>query len=215
MLTALDERPVETEHGRPLWLYGVMQPGGKSVIDTIGWFPGPLQSGPAAEAKAFVQASPNTLFAAGSTHLYIGDSQTYEIGQYDMRGELLRRIRRIAERVPVNALDREFALDWLEARPPPNGGADVVFAPSHPAYSQLLVDAQDRLWVHEAPRDPKRQYQNWAVYDTAGTLLRDVVLPFGFDQVRAIGTDRVLSRSANDLLIPVLRVHRLADQHMH
>src|SRR5690606_13372599 len=138
----------------PYWLY---QHDG-SVGQVLGSWPGSERlSGPGG-------SSPHPLgkearFAAGSDRVYIGTADSFAVGVLDFDGNRLAPILKPSVELATTPADiaRDRLLDTL--------GKDIddreweirnwerfEYPPTVPAYTALLVDRGDNLWVRTFPR---------------------------------------------------------------
>jgi len=112
----------------------------------------------------------------------VGDGKTWEYRQYTANGKLTRIVRVNDPPLPVSEADLERE---LQSRIPREVTGEARMQaiertrrlgapPTYPSYSQMLVDAADRVWV----RDYYRVEPNgWTVFDAAGQLLGRFMLP--------------------------------------
>jgi hypothetical protein len=188
-----------------------------ATTDTIGVFPGmhvnvrPVEiAGRSMPIAIPVGFSPATQVAAGPDAVYIGLSETYEIGVYSPGGALRRIIRKSHEPRAVTERDKKTFHDRVLTRASQSAAgrvpqimeqmiaamADAEFPQTMPAYGRLLVDPDRNLWVAEyRPSDDEPQH--WTVFDPEGHLLDMVTLPRDLN-VTDIGSDYVLGRVTDD-----------------
>jgi hypothetical protein len=150
------------------------------MSNTLGTFPGREYWGAEAHGTilpmAFLLGRSTTVIAHG-LHLYVADSDTYEIRIYYVDGALKSIVRRRHEPLGVTRAD-----------------VDAVIAGSQPEREQVLrqqsapatmpafgwndsrlaaaihVDDSDNLWVKEYDRPTERRYR-WSVFDSGGQWL--------------------------------------------
>ncbi|HET7275119.1 MAG TPA: hypothetical protein VFI91_08045, partial [Longimicrobiaceae bacterium] len=67
-----------------------------------------------------------------------------------------------------------------------------------PAYANLLVDADDNLWIQEYPDPSNDRALRWWIYSPDGALLTQVVTPPGFEAFD-IGSDYILGVHHDEL----------------
>lgn len=142
--------------------------------------------------------------AAGDRFFY-GDTESFSIRAYTVRGELTRIVRRT---VATRRLDRRDYDAWVtdqlatirDARAQVETGAFYasLFQPwPLPAFGRLLVDVGRNLWVAEFRAPGSRTASAWSVFDAQGVYLGDVVMPPRFMPLE-IGTDYVLGLRTGD-----------------
>lgn len=78
-----------------------------------------------------------------------------------------------------------------------------------PAYSRLLVDAEDRLWVKAFSADPRSEHE-WKVYGPDAAEPGLLVVAAGREIMDAAG-DTVLVVSRDDFDVEVLSLHRMTE----
>jgi len=164
-------------------LYGILRRGDSLRVDTIGWFPGQIVRRVSPKEGNHFAGSPATSVAVGESYIYIGDGATYEIGQYDQGGRLLRRIRRDTERRRISSSDRRAFEEMLAGLIP-----DIQWLTHFPYYFELHTDERGRLWVQQ-PSDALHETQTWAVFESDGRWVEDVVMPFPSMNHRVLSID--------------------------
>src|SRR5690606_2379024 len=136
-------------------------------------------------------------------YIYIGDAATYEIGQYNRTGTLQRIFRRQSKARSVSAADRASVQQTMEdlllsVDGPMRQNAlraaekEQEVWKWYPHFQQLLTDSEDRLWVLERIGINER-HQRWAVFDSSGSHLADVLLPVGNQRVLSIRNGHVVT----------------------
>ncbi len=83
----------------------------------------------------------------------------------------------------------------------------MPFPETMPAYADLLVDAEDNLWVEEYRR-PGVEAARWQVFDPDGELLGAIETPRRFN-VFEIGGDFVLGRWVDELDVEHVQLYKL------
>lgn len=162
------------------------EPAGDSLrADTIAWAPPLLGRARMTSDGKQVWFDPWSVVAVGKRYFYLGNGATYEIGQYNLDGRLVRRIRRGGDREPLSRADMRLNRDMIGYEP---GDSGELIASHHPYYYDLQVGDRDRLWVlqHQPAMDNS---QLWAVFDTTGVWLEDVEMPFPTMMHRIAGID--------------------------
>jgi hypothetical protein len=190
-------------------------------IDTIGRYALAERPGTGgARARAY-HFGHRLQFALGSDRIFMGWSESYQIGEYSTDGELLRIIRRAYEPRPVtDEVKAQFRLDY-EAMVRAEAGDvppeqmrrflefvdDADYADYLPAYSALRLDSEGNLWAEDY-RIHTQSQSDWTVFDSTGRWLGTVSMPDGL-QVLEIGRDYVLGLRKDDLDVERVSVHAL------
>lgn len=166
--------------------------------DTLGTFEISLQywNGRTQEQLWF---GPYSMRVVSRSSFFFGTGETFQVARYDAHGRLTRIVRRRYDPRPVTEemKDRIRAryLELLESSPEVNEQITnrvrqemegARFAETLPAYSALVLDSEQNLWLQEAqpsfpiesPADlgPSR----WSVFDSSGIWLGEVETPPGF-----------------------------------
>ena len=128
-----------------------------------------------------------TSFSFGAAAIFIGDSKTYEIGQYSLDGKLEKLIRREVRPRRVRDEEMERLLDrvakWTRQSNPDDPNAvdraieRVRTEPRGnwmPVFADIRGDTNGNLWVQDYDDGSL-----WSVFDTAGVYLGDVKTPEG------------------------------------
>jgi hypothetical protein len=147
--------------------------------------------------------------------LYLGSSESYEIGYYASNGSLSRLIRSTQPNQVVTPEDIErYKENLLEyARDPSSRamwkriGSDMPYPGTMPAYGSLKADAEGHLWVGVYP-PPGEDLQQWTVFTREGVMLGLVETPPGFT-IYEIGTDYVLGRWIDELDVQHIQLYEL------
>jgi hypothetical protein len=190
-----------------------------SHLDTLGRYRGwttfriGVSAGPDGWMTPFSRA---TVHAISPDAVYIGDSESYQIDAYARDGRLMRIIRR---RVPPRSVteadlerSRGFHRERMERMPPPfrpafeRWLAAVPYEETLPAFYRLLVDADGRLWVLEAPSGDSTR--TWSVFTREGRLLATIELPNGFFPAHG-GADGLLGVWRDELGVEYVRLYRV------
>ncbi|HEY0930130.1 MAG TPA: hypothetical protein VGE27_09450, partial [Gemmatimonas sp.] len=108
-----------------------------------------------------------------------------------------------------DAIDREVADDGEDRSKQVEASyASMTFPQVLPAYTQMLVDADDHLWVRPFPRGTGNLV-SWSIFTPAGALVGEVAVPRHLE-VFEIGRDYVLGRYMDPKeAIPEVRLYRL------
>jgi hypothetical protein len=189
------------------------------LIDTVGALPGDewyLRSeggGVVGGVRALGLEGHTTAHSDG---FFYGDSESYEIGDYDRDGTLTRLIRLDRPNRPVT--DRDIEL-YEEDQVEEWGGdpvarqaiqrmlIDMPFPETLPAYGEFRVDEEGNLWVSDYRR-PGEKATRWTVFDPSGAALGVVEMPPRFTPYQ-IGSDFVLGRWQDELDVEHVRVYGL------
>jgi hypothetical protein len=159
-----------------------------------------------------------TIGAAGGS----GVSTSAMAGQSSPAFRLTNIVRRAAERAPVTEGDRRRWADDLRAvisRMTPAERADegamferwivdADFPAVKPAFDRLIADRSGNLWVSEIRPESGNGRRALAVYDRAGRLLGDVILPDDIS-ILEIGDDYLLAVWRNTDDVEFLRLYSL------
>lgn len=151
----------------------------------------------------------------GRSQVYVGSADRFEIRAFQLDGSpsvVLQRGEPPTAVTPAHVRDlieREVAADG-EARRAAIERAlgEIEFPSTLPAYTHLLVDAEDLVWVRPyPPRDSTAV--RWSVFAPSGALVAEVSVPI-FLEVFEIGSDYLLGRYFDpDEAVPHVRVYRL------
>lgn len=188
-------------------------------LDTMAVFPGmeilTQVSSPEGD-RAIVVSGPRPMgrdleLAASEAGIAVGVTDRFEILVHDSRGNLQERLRMSAMGRPVGPAEREAWVEGLVAGaastdpevlrrsarqrldrfPPP----DTV-----PAFGDLHLTSDGRLWVPEYPLAP-RETVTWWAFDPGGGLLGRVEIPSDL-AVRSFTADAVLGVERDELDVP-------------
>lgn len=170
--------------------------------------------------------APWSIHAVGTTDLFYGSGETFEIRRYDEQGRLSRIIRRAYESRPVTEALREqlegWYMDLISSSPGAHEGAveqvreqfeSAKFTQVLPSYSAMLLDDEGFLWVEHfrwigKERAPTVEPATWSVFDAEGTWLGEVSTPPGFI-LRAVTPDRALGFMVSELGVREVHVYPL------
>jgi hypothetical protein len=152
---------------------------------------------------------------AGGDRVYTGNGVEFDVAVYARDGTHVRSVRIAGSRTPLT--DEQIAI-WENTLRNPGLSAEQLIRiegviaeqtyPEYlPAYSALMVDSEDHLWV-ERYRLRRDDAQRWCIFDPDGRWLAEAVTPAGLE-IHAIGADWVLGvwRDEND--VEFVRLHRL------
>jgi hypothetical protein len=189
-----------------------------ALVDTLGRFPGPEFFVVASDdaitvtSRAFAR---NPQMAPHDAGLYLGSNDSYEIGHYSLSGKLDRLVRKAQPNLPVTPEDERL---YIERRLESISNeawrhqteqmlADMPFPETMPAYSFMIVDAEENLWVLDFRR-PGDEQPRWTVFDPQGVMLGIVETPPTL-LVYQIGADFVIGRWRDDFDVEHVRLFEL------
>ncbi len=139
----------------------------------------------------------------------IGDQAAYEIKAFAADGTLVRIVRRDGDLESPTQADADAYWEREYADEPPDRRAeslrdvkDMPLAESYPAFSGILSDRLDHLWVRE------RWTSVWTVFDREGRVRGLVETPSGL-RIFEIGRDYILGRSRDELGVEYVEVWAL------
>jgi hypothetical protein len=137
------------------------------------------------------------VIAAGRSRVYIGTADSFAIDVLSLDGARLGLVRKVVEPVKVTPADIErFKL--LDSMGKPREmierdvrtWADVRYPQTLPAYTALVVDSDDNLWVRTYPSAASAVVR-WIVFSAEGVELAALSLPHTL-QVNEVGRDYIL-----------------------
>ena len=193
------------------------------VADTVGSFPG-HQSYVHNGSSHWILFGASSPAAVGRSSFYVGSNETFDIGQYDIAGNPVRRIRRTVPERRVSSADVRAARDEADRRrqraevsaraaPTPIRMQMPATPPTlqhretYPAFDRLLVDRMENLWVRHylAPADT---LQTWSAFDRTGRFQSEVQVPREVE-VETIDSTTLLGTVVDSLDIEYVRVYKL------
>lgn len=194
-------------------------PAGVEARDTIGRFPGPemvtLASSGAMTMEEVIFGRDFHLVVGGDRY-FGADDDRYEVTEYRLTGDPVRRIRRAHAPRQVTNADlasyREQPRD-LSGVPPQlraqfaKRNPDIPHRGTLPAFESLLPDEDGYLWI-EHPRVTRAAEGRWDVFDREGQWLTTVATPAGL-QVRQIGRDFMLGTALDSLDVEHVHLYTL------
>lgn len=152
--------------------------------------------------------------AVGRSRAYIGLADTFAIDVYNLDGRRISRIQLDQPARPSTAADIErFKLLDTMGRSPSDNFRTVEewtimrFPKQLPAYSAMIVDRDDNLWVQIFPSS-RDTHATWVGFSPTGAALAQLALPLDLE-VSEIGPDDVLG-TETDRLTGLKRVKRFA-----
>ncbi|MFV1988928.1 MAG: hypothetical protein ACC682_16780 [Gemmatimonadota bacterium] len=155
------------------------------------------------------QFGANAFAVPNGRRTVLGDAKTFEYRLVDEDWNVEMIVRRSHTPVPVTQDDRDELLEWwialLETSPEYDEESlaryradffDQPFAPTKPAYDNLLVDdeghvwVQEYRWVYDKVLPPHPRPGRWSVFAPDGTWLTSLETPPDV-VVRSVSHDRV------------------------
>lgn len=158
-----------------------------------------------------------THIVVGRDIFYVATGDTYEIQTFSPEGMLLTIVRRDQRPAAVTSehLRAERERRLANARPESRQHQSRIFdetpkPQTFPAYHHIVVDDLRHVWVQEYPM-PGATAPRWSVFNSAGALLGDVLVPPGA-RITHIGDDFLLGIWKNELDVELVRMYAL-DKH--
>ncbi|MGH7503576.1 MAG: hypothetical protein ACREL7_17755 [Longimicrobiales bacterium] len=200
----------------------VMYRGPDVPTDTIGRYALGEQPGMAGGRRRAYHFGHRLQFALARDRIYMGWSESYEIGEYTVGGKLLRLIRRAHQPQPVTAeVKAQFRTDYEALVRAEEGDRvtpetlndylafvdDADYPAYLPAYSALRVDPEGNLWAEDY-RIYTQSESRWTVFDPTGRWLGTVEMPDGL-QVLEIGRDYVLGLLKDEMDVERVSMYTL------
>ena len=134
---------------------------------------GPLRFAPI----PFAGSMPWRLSPAGTVWTLL--TGRYELTEMTPGGEVLRRVTKEHEPVPVTAADRERAAEGLVYFTTRGGRIDWSQVPeSRPPTESFFFDDDGNVWVERAPGDSEDPGRSFDIFDPEGRYLGMLPLPF-------------------------------------
>lgn len=199
----------------PFWISAA----DSAVRKVIGAFPGSerygLVVGGQFRGTRPLPLGKQSVVAVGSRRIYIGTADRYEILAFDLDGNPVDTIRKAVASLETTRADIENAKEKELASNEESWHASIErdyasmpFPKTVPAYTSLVVDSEDHLWVQEFPRVRSSQVR-WSVFGPSGAPVAEISLPADLE-VYEVGRDYVLGRFLNaEESIPQVRMYRL------
>lgn len=178
-----------------------------TLVDTVATVPGRELHVFEEDGRGVMSTPPfarNSVGTLRGERVVVGDQETFELQEFSLSGELLRRVRIPGRVRSVTPEDMEAYIRGRLATAPaerhPSIRQSLEEAPhseTKPAYGAVLADQGGNLWVEEwaIPPDFGR---SWMVFDGDGVWLGEVELPQRFDP-RVIGEDWILGVELDEL----------------
>ena len=198
--------------------------GAGSPVDTLGLFPGARVDvqmiefgGRSMPMPIMLPFSPSTHVASAGDRVYLGVSDTYEIGVYTPTGELTRLIRKRHELRQVTEAEieehRARLTAVIEGQSNPfmaqfrDAYSRVPYPETMPAFGEILVDREGSLWV-AAVAGTEDEPRRWSVFDRDGGWLGEVTTPARL-VVREVGADYILGSLTDDMEVERVLLYSL------
>jgi len=191
------------------------------LLDTVAQFPGgesyyercgPDNRGMCRYGVPFARTAQ---LAVTSDRIVTGNGSRYELAVYTPDGVLTALYRRTLPLVKLTDArvrayrDSIVALYPEQRRPALRRGLEAAPVPEYePAFSELLVDALENVWVRRTGEHPPGK-SPWDVFDTEGRFLGTVGVPADL-RVAQIGEDFVLGISKDEAGVEYVPLHGLS-----
>lgn len=152
----------------------------------------------------------------GRTRIYVGSADRFEVNVYDLGGKREAPLRAPLPQRPVTPADVRAEIDRAVAEAGESRRArieraysEITFPTVLPAYTALLVDSEDQVWVR-AYAGPASPTADWYVFAATGALRARVKLPRELE-VSEVGRDYVLGRRLDpDESVPLVEMYSLS-----
>ena len=159
---------------------------------------------------------PRTFDAVGPTRIYVGDNAGPEIHIFDLNGRRrgsarvvgVPRVAQVADLQSYRASSLSFARTQADSARIEQQLQVVPMPDRIPAFSALLADSQERLWVREWTSHP-RSAARWSVFDKDGRPLGFVAFPARTRPLDA-GRDYVIAEYLDEFDVPYAHVYGLS-----
>ena len=171
------------------------------------------------EDRRMVMSAPlfarNTSAAIRAGRLAVGDQATFEIAIFSERGTLQRLARVPAVDLSISSSHVSEAKAARLEREPENERVTMArqldamdVPPTRPAFSDIMIDRQDHLWVRNYTLPPTTM-DVWNVLAPNGELLGTVDLPVRF-RLLDIGDDFILGTYRDDSDVEYVQLYGLS-----
>lgn len=149
------------------------------------------------------------------SRVFLGSADRFQIRVDDHAGEQVGTLQRADAPLAVTPADVRNALqiEIANAGEPfrkrlEDAFAEMTFPKTLPAYTKLIVDANENVWVRPYPRGTPTSVR-WSVFDANGTLAAEVEVPILLE-VYEIGAEYLLGRYLDPReATPQVRLYRL------
>jgi hypothetical protein len=151
----------------------------------------------------------------GRSQIYVGGADRFQIRALSRSGQAINTLQRPEPPLAVTKTDirdeieREIANRGESSRKSVEEAyAEMTFPTTLPAYTSLIVDSDDFVWVRPYPRGSPQSVR-WSVFDSKGVLVAEVDVPTHLELFE-IGPEYVLGRYLDPVeAIPQVRLYRL------
>lgn len=210
-----DMRPGAFRSLVPVWLSRA----DSGVVRLVDSIPGSERWGTTRDGKLTgtrpMPLGKQPVLGIGRSHLYVGSADRYTIQAFDLQGRPASALQRPGEGARVSRADVEALIaqeaagrsaeirDRIE-----KAYAEIELPQSLPAYTALVTDADDLVWVRAYAR-PGSPHANWTVFASNGRMVTEIRVPADLE-IYEIGKDYVLGRYLSpDVGTPEVRLYRL------
>lgn len=153
----------------------------------------------------------------GDDGVWTGDGESFRVRRQNLRGDTTLIIEFDMQRLPVTSFDRQFAVTDLTTTLQDVGAPVSVdfgrIPTEHPAFSRLLVDDRQNLWVAR-PSVPHLNREGvrstFDVFSPEGVYIGHATLSLFADRPVAFRGDLVAGVALSDDDVPQVVVHRVA-----
>jgi hypothetical protein len=148
--------------------------------------------------------------------MWYGPGDRFEIREIAFDGTVRRLIRLDRPATPVTESDIAAFKESVVERVRGTRSEEITnrrlaeaqFAAEFPAHYELMVDADNNLWVQDYQAFNTRNPRTWTVFAPDGRFLGNVVIPAGVF-VHEIGSDYILGKWTDELDVEYVVLHRL------
>jgi hypothetical protein len=194
-----DMRPGVFRSRVPVWLTR----SDSGVVRFIDSLPGSERWGIARDGKMAgtgpLPLGKEPVIGIGRNRVFMGSADTYVVQAFDLQGRKVAALQRPGEPIRVTRADFDAFIDRQAAGKSDEvrerivkGWANVELPKTLPAYTALVTDADDLVWVRGYAR-PGTAHASWSVFTSGGSFVTEVRLPADLE-VYEIGKDYVLGR---------------------
>jgi len=196
-----DGKPGTYRPAVPFW---IADPNG-AIHSLLGFHPGSERFGDmirgVLSGSGPLPLGKQPVVAIGRDRAYIGTADSFAIEVYRLDGSRIGTILKPGVDLRTTRADIEHFLLVDTAGKPEESKAgtmkryatSVTYPKTIPAYSALVIDSDDNLWVERYPRAGEAA-AHWLVFSPAGAELARIEMPLNFN-VAQIGRDYVLGVS--------------------
>jgi len=199
----------------PVWL-SAADSGAPRMIDSV---PGSERWGTVRENRLVgtrpLPLGKQPVVGIGRSRAYVGSGDRFQVRVFDLSGDPQEPLQR--SEAPA-AVSREDIRDEIDRAVASAGEArraaversygEITLPSTLPAYTALVVDADDHVWIRPFPRGASATVR-WSVFAPTGKLVAEVAVPEHLE-VHEIGRDYVLGRFLDpEEGIPQVRQYRL------